>query len=127
MCVSFFLYNCDSEYAYSNNDGLCALLPTYKGRESRNGLAYWMPEDPTEVIIPFNKLTKISSRITKVHDSKPLDEAASKRCGDYVIIGKGNFYSADFYQRLKSQINKWRAQTEEEDVVAVIEKMLADM
>jgi hypothetical protein len=100
----FEVYN--DEYAYSDNDGLCLVLPTYKGTESRTTEPYWMPDDATEVVIEFNTMTHISTVVPKVRDGKQLNDDSD--FGDYAIIAKGNFYSAEYYKDLKAHVNSWK-------------------
>ena len=114
----FDLY--DDEYVYSDNDGMCPLLPSYKGTESRKSRPYWNPSDPTQIIVDFGTLTKISTAVPKIPKSKPLSDAATSHCGDYVLMMKGDFYSADFYQQLKHRINSWKAGETIEDIVAEV-------
>lgn len=110
----------DDQYVYEDNGGLCALFPSYYGTQSGSE-PFWNKDDPTEIMIPFTQMTRIS---TLVHHNgaheKPVSDHMAKRMGDYVLIDKGNFYSAEFYQSLKERVNRWKEADEErlEDIIA---------
>lgn len=97
----------EDAYLFSNNGNLCFLYPSYKGFQ-KSYEPFWKAMDPTTVMIkPLGSKTihRISSRIVDPYNSnKTIDPQLA---GDYIIIGKHNFYDPHFYQDLKNRINNW--------------------
>jgi hypothetical protein len=102
-------------YLWSDNGGLCILYPTYDGYQLSNYGPFWRPGyDPTTVrfdnlIADPKHMHRISSRILK--PAKGANNHAQQinrnRAGDYIIMGKHNFYGIRFYQKLKEYVNGW--------------------
>jgi hypothetical protein len=114
----FFYDLYDDAYAYSNNQGLCVLYPSYKGIQTSDSIM-WEPTDPTELEVDLGDLpNKISSRIVK----RPSTKDATKRGGDFLIIRGGNFYNPTYYKHLKGMINGWPADA---DIEAKMEELIA--
>lgn len=109
----FDLY--DDAYLYSNNGGLCILYPTYTGYQTSTYGPFWTPgKDPTAVkfqnLLPgFKFMKRISSRILVPPDGAPehSKEINHNKAGDYIIMAKHDFYSIDYYKRLKEFVNSW--------------------
>jgi hypothetical protein len=94
----------EDAYAYSDNNGLCILYPSYTGTQTSN-VILWDPEkDPTERQIDLGDLpNKISSRVVIPVGAKNN----TKRGGDFLIIRDGNFYNPTYYKHLKALVNSW--------------------
>jgi hypothetical protein len=115
----------DDAYAYSDQKGLCPLFPTYTATQESDEIM-WEPSDPTEVTVdrlgdePF----KISTRVVTQPGTKKLHDP-SKRGGDFVVMRKGNFYDAGYYQGLKKYINSWKASEPptKEDIDAMLQQI----
>ena len=95
-------------YLFSNNENLCILYPTYKGYQVAD-FPFWEPEDPRTITVKplgSHQLHRISSRIVKP-SSKSTKKINPNRAGDYIIIGKHNFYTVHFFQQLKATVQQW--------------------
>jgi len=108
----FDLY--DDAYLYSDNGGLCILYPTYTGYQTAPYPFWSLGKDPTTVkfqnLIPsFKAMKRISSRILVPADGAPehSKEINRSKAGDYIIMAKHDFYSIDYYKRLKQFVNSW--------------------
>ena len=102
-------------YLYSNNAGLCILYPTYTGYQTSTYGPFWRPGfDPTTIV--FGDLVagprhmhRVSSRVlappkgAEQHSHQINAEVA----GDYIIMGKHDFYDIRHYQKLKDYVNGW--------------------
>jgi len=102
-------------YLWSDNGGLCILYPTYDGYQLSNYGPFWRPGfDPTTVrfdnlIADPNYMHRISSRILEPAKgaNNHSQQINRNRAGDYIIMGKHNFYGIRFYQKLKEYVNGW--------------------
>jgi len=93
----------EDAFAYSDNNGLCFLYPSYKGTQTSDTIM-WTPDDPTEQNVELgDKENKISSRVVIPPDSKNN----TRRGGDFLIIRKGKFYNPGYYKRLKEYVNEF--------------------
>ena len=99
----------DDAYAYSNNEGLCVLYPSYNGvQESTSPL--WSFNDEMEMTVPLGDTpTQISTRIVIPPNTKHINTTDPNKYhgGDYLIIRDGNFYNPTYYKNLKELINHW--------------------
>jgi hypothetical protein len=100
----------EDAFAYSNNDGLCLLYPSYAATQTST-YPFWSFEnnDAMEMTVPLGDApTRISSRVVVVPNSKPYNRTETTyRGGDYVIMRDGNFYSPRYFKTLKQAINSW--------------------
>lgn len=93
-------------YVFSNNKKMCWAYPEYRGIQ-KGPFPWWVSGDPTSFDVPLGKTpVKISNRIVRPADAKNF---TATKGGDFLIIGRGKFYTPFFYQSLKSQINSWGA------------------
>ena len=103
----------DDAYLFSKNDGLCILYPSYTGYQTAD-FPFWRAMDPMTVVIKpcdVHKMHRISSRIVGPETNRTIDAG---KVGDYIIIGKHNFYNPHYYQQLKATVNSWTDSIEEE-------------
>jgi hypothetical protein len=105
-------------YLWSDNGGLCILYPTYTGYQISTDGPFWRPGyDPTTVrfgdlVAGPRHMHKISSRIMGPPGGGAKKHAAEidpARAGDYVIMGKHDFYGINYYKQLKNYVNSWGA------------------
>jgi hypothetical protein len=93
----------DDAYAYSSNEGLCVLYPSYTGTQTSDKIM-WEPQDPTEQEVDLgDQENKISSRVV----IPPKAKDSTKRGGDFLIIRKGNFYNPQYYKQLREYVNSF--------------------
>jgi len=103
-------------YLFSDNGKLCILYPMYTGYQVSPYGPFWRPGyDPTTVkfgdLVPGNRhMHRISSRILSPpsgNATQHSEEINRKKAGDYVIMGKHDFYGINFYKQLKDYVNSW--------------------
>jgi len=102
-------------YLYSNNGGLCILYPEYIGYQMSQDGPFWRPGyDPTQVrfnnLVPANRyMHRISSRIlAPPNAAKQHGQVINRaKAGDYIIMGKHDFYGIEFFKSLKNYVNGW--------------------
>ena len=101
----------EDAYAYSDNDGLCLLYPSYNGVQEAT-VPLWSFRDEMEMTVPLgDRPTQISTRIVIPPNTKPFnttdDPNHPYHGGDYLIIREGNFYNPTYYKNVKELINRW--------------------
>ena len=103
-------------YLFSDNGGLCILYPTYTGYQVSPYGPFWKPGyDPATVkfrdlVTGVRHMHRISSRILSPPSggaTQHSEEISKLMAGDYIIMGKHNFYSINYYKQLKEYINSW--------------------
>ena len=119
----------DDAYAYSNNEGLCVLYPSYNGiQESTAPL--WSFNDELEMTVPLGDTpTQISTRIVIPPNTKPINttDPTKYHGGDYLIIQDGNFYNPTYYKNLKELINHWPPTVMKEDIPNLLSELVATL
>lgn len=119
----------DDAYAYSNNEGLCVLYPSYNGvQESTSPL--WSFNDEMEMTVPLGDTpTQISTRIVIPPNTKHINSTNPTKYhgGDYLIIRDGNFYNPTYYKNLKELINHWPPTVMEEDIPNLLMELVATL
>jgi len=102
-------------YLWSDNGGLCILYPDYTGYQTSLSGPFWRPGyDPTTVrfgdlVANPTHMHRISSRILRPPRgaSRHSDAINKNKAGDYIVMGKHNFYGINFYKQLKDYVNSW--------------------
>jgi hypothetical protein len=110
----------DDAYAYSNNQGLCVLYPSYTGTQTSDEIM-WEPNDPTERQVDLGDVpNKISTRVVQQKDTKEN----VRRGGDFLIIRNGNFYNPTYYKHLKAAVQGWPGDA---DIETMMQELVAEL
>ncbi len=108
----------EDAFAYSNNDGLCVLYPSYNGVQEAT-VPLWSFNDEMEMTVPLGDTpTQISTRIVIPPNTKHINttDPSKYHGGDYLIIREGNFYNPTYYKNLKELINHWPPTVSKEEI-----------
>ena len=114
----------EDAYAYSDNNGLCLLYPSYTGIQTSSS-PMWNPTDLTDQTVGLGDTpTKISTRVVKMPGSKDMDP---KRGGDFVLMRDGNFYNPAYYKHLQNEIHRWPGGMKHEEMEAALQALVETM
>ena len=114
----------EDAYAYSDNNGLCVLYPSYTGIQT-SAAPLWNPTDLTDQTVGLGDTpTKISTRVVKMPGSKDMDP---KRGGDFVVMREGNFYNPAYYKHLQNEIHRWPGGMTREEMDSALQALMESM
>ena len=111
-----YLYDVYADaYLWSDNGSLCVLYPTYTGYQVSTNGPFWRPGyDPTtirfgDLVADARHMHRISSRILRpaTGATEHSNSINKTKAGDYIIMGRYNFYKINFYKNLKNYVNGW--------------------
>jgi len=107
MSYSLEVYN--DEFTYRDNSGLCAFKPNYQHGWTSD-VPYITDKDPTLVLSKFNYVTRMSSKQMSPppQGTKKLDPGFMEEyAGDYFVVARGRFYTADVYHQILDIVHNW--------------------